>query len=267
MSAVHSADGTGIAFERFGAGDPLIVIDGAIAYAEVGPSRKLAAALADRFTAYRYDRRGRGASGDTRPYSVAREVDDIAALVEHAGGRAALVGISSGAVLALEAADAGVSAKSLVLYEPPFIIDTSRKPFPADYRQQLDRLLIAGDKGGAVKLFMRQVGLPGPLVAMMPLFPAWKKLQAVAPTLAYDAQLMGDLQAGEPLPAHRWESVQVRTLVASGAKSPAWLQRGADVLAQLLPNAARVTVAGASHAVQADRVAPVIAEFLRGEKP
>lgn len=261
MSSVASSDGTAIAFEAAGAGPPVIIVDGALAYREVGPSAKLAGELSRRFTVYRYDRRGRGESGDASTYSVEREIDDIQALIDRAGGSASLVGISSGGVLTLEAASRRLPVTKLVVYEAPFIVDDSREPFPMDYAEQLDRLVAAGKRGEAVKLFMKQVGLPRFLIAAMPLFPGWQKLKAVAPTLRYDAMIMGATQAGRPLPADRWRA-GVPTLVADGAKSPAWLKRASDAVAGVLPGATRRTIEGANHMMQADRVGPVLTPFL-----
>jgi pimeloyl-ACP methyl ester carboxylesterase len=259
---VRSADEVPIAFERSGAGPPLIIVDGAIAYREVGPSRKLAGELSHRFTAYRYDRRGRGQSGDASTYSIRREIDDIEALIEHAGAPASLLGLSSGAVLALDAANRGSALTKVVAYEAPFIVDDSRTPAPRDYRERLERLLEDNRPGDAVKLFLRLVGLPRFLIATMPLFPAWKKLKAVAHTLVYDATIMEGTQAGSSLPTHRWAAVELPVLVAGGAKSPQWLHRGSDALATILPNTTRRSVGGANHMVQAGRVAPVVASFL-----
>ena len=191
MSTVRSKDGTAIAYERAGSGPPLILVDGALCYRDSGPARKMAAELADRFTVFTYDRRGRGESGDTQPYSVAREVEDLEALIEAAGGRAQLVGFSSGAVLALEAARAGAAIDKIAAYEPPLIVDDSRSPTPSDYVPGLRSDLAAGRPGAAVKRFMRLVGMPGFLVALFPALPNWRKLKRVAPTLPYDADDFG----------------------------------------------------------------------------
>jgi pimeloyl-ACP methyl ester carboxylesterase len=264
VNTVTSSDGTRLALETSGDGPPLIIVDGALASREVGPSRKLATELSRQFTIYRYDRRGRGQSSDAPSYSVQREIEDIHALIEHAGGTASLVGISSGGVLALDAASHGLAVTKLVVYEAPFIVDDSRAPFPPDYKQQLERLLSAEQVGGAVKLFMGQVGLPRLLIAAMPLFPGWQRLKAAAPTLAYDAAIMGATQRGGPLPTDRWSAVEMPTLVADGAKSAGWLHRASDALAEVLPNATRRTVSGANHMMQADRVAPELTAFLTG---
>ena len=173
-----------------------------------------------------------------------------------------LLGISSGAVLALDAANRGLALTKVVAYEAPFIVDDSRTPAQADYREQLERLIQENRPGDAVKLFMRFVGLPRFLIATMPLFPAWKKLKAAAPTLVYDATVMEGTQAGRPLPAGRWAAAGLPVLVADGTKSPTWLHRASDAVAAILPNATRRSIDGADHMVQAGRVAPVVASFL-----
>lgn len=265
MSAARSKDGTAIAFERTGSGPALIIVDGALCWRESGPARKVAKELADRFTVITYDRRGRGESGDTAPYSVQREVEDIEALIGEAGGPAHLCGFSSGGVLAMEAARAGAAIDKLAVYEPPFIVDDSRPPAPASYVSDLNELLAAGRRGAAVKRFMRLVGMPAVLAAAMPLFPAWKKLKGVAHTLPYDAAVMGDTQAGKPLDAGHWGAVSVPTLVLVGGKSPDWMASGMQSLAELLPSAQRQVLDGQTHMVKAKAVGPALKRFLSSE--
>ena len=262
MSSVRSSDGTTIAFERTGSGPPLIIVDGALCWRESGPARKLAAELADRFTVITYDRRGRGESGDTAPYSVQGEVEDIEALIGEAGGRAHVCGISSGGVLAMEAARNGAAIDRLAVYEAPFIVDDSRPPAPSTYVPELNEHLAAGRRGDAVKLFMRLVGMPAVLVAMTPLFPAWKKLKGVAHTLPYDAACMGDTQAGKPLDADHWGVVGVPTLVLVGGKSPQWMANGMQSLAAVLPSARREVLDGQTHMVKPKVLAPVLKRFF-----
>jgi pimeloyl-ACP methyl ester carboxylesterase len=262
MSAVRSRDGTRVAFERTGSGPPLILVDGALCWRESGPARKLAAELADRFAVIAYDRRGRGESGDTPPYSVQREVEDLEALIGEAGGRAHVCGISSGGVLAMEAARAGAAINGLVVYEAPFIVDDSRPPAPSSYVSDLNEHLAAGRRGAAVKRFMRLVGMPAPLVAVMPLMPAWRKLKGVAHTLPYDAACMGDTQSGRPLDADHWGGVTVPTLVLVGGKSPEWMRNGMRSLAELLPDGRLEVLEGQTHMVKAKAVAPALKEFF-----
>jgi pimeloyl-ACP methyl ester carboxylesterase len=262
VSAARSKDGTTIAFERTGSGPPLIIVDGALCWRGSGPARKVAKEVADRFTVITYDRRGRGESGDTAPYSVHCEVEDIEALIGEAGGPAHLCGFSSGGVLAMEAARAGAAIDKLVVYEAPFIVDDSRPPAPASYVSDLNELLAAGRRGAAVKLFMRLVGMPAVLAAAMPLFPAWRKLKGVAHTLPYDAAVMGDTQAGKPLDAGHWGAVSVPTLVLVGGKSPDWMASGMRSLAELLPSAQRQVLDRQTHIVKAKAVGPALKRFL-----
>lgn len=263
MSTVRSADGTPIAYERTGSGPSLILVDGALCYRDSGPARKMAAELADRFTVIAYDRRGRGESGDTQPYSVGREVEDLQALIAEAGGRASLCGFSSGAVLAMEAARAGAAVDRIAAYEPPLVVDDTRPAAPADYVAGLTGDLAAGNRGGAVKRFMRMVGMPAPLLAVFPLFPGWGKLKGVAHTLPYDAAVMGeDTQAGRPLDPERWGAVHAPTLVLAGAKSGEWMQNGTRQLADLLPQGRREVVEGQTHMVKAKPLAPIVTRFF-----
>jgi pimeloyl-ACP methyl ester carboxylesterase len=259
---VTSKDGTSVAFTRSGRGTPVILVDGALCYRASGPSGPLAAALAEHFTVYTYDRRGRGQSGDTRPYAVDREVEDIEALIAEAGGSADVYGISSGAALALEAARRGVPIRRLALYEAPFIVDASRPPVPPDYGSRLDALLAAGRRGDAVRLFMRQVGLPRVVVASMRLLPAWSRLTSVAHTLPYDRAVLGDTQAGAPLDAGRWAGATMPTLAIVGGKSPTWMQHGMRALADVLPCAEHRVLDGQTHMVKARALAPVLADFF-----
>jgi pimeloyl-ACP methyl ester carboxylesterase len=267
MTIVRSQDGTQVAFEKSGDGPPIILIDGALCYRGSGPSRSLAAQLSRRFTVFIYDRRGRGDSGDTPPYAVAREVEDIEALIREAGGSAHLCGISSGAALALDAAQRGVGVDRLALYEAPFIVDDSRVPFPPDYRRQLETFLESNRRGDAVRLFMRQVGLPGPLIALMRFMPVWRKVTGIAHTLPYDAAVMAGTQAGKPLPADRWAGVRVPTLAVVGGKSGAWMHNGMRALADILPSAQYQVLDGQTHMVKPKVLAPVLMGFFSGAAP
>jgi pimeloyl-ACP methyl ester carboxylesterase len=260
MSIARSSDGTAIAYEASGEGPPLILVDGALCHRAFGPSRPLAAELTGRFTVYTYDRRGRGDSGDMAPYAVEREVEDLEAVIAAAGGSAHVYGISSGAVLALEAAHRGARVESLALYEPPFIVDDSRPPIPADYRSRLEQLVAADRRGDAVRLFMRQVGVPVAFVALMRLMPPWRKLKAVAHTLRYDAAVMGTTQSGASLPADRWADATVPTLVVTGGKSEPWMHRGNERLADMLPNAEHTVLDGQNHMVKPKALAPLLAQ-------
>jgi pimeloyl-ACP methyl ester carboxylesterase len=264
MGTVTSSDGTTIAFDRSGRGQPLILVDGALCYRASGPSGPLADLLARHFTVFTYDRRGRGESGDTGRYAVQREVDDIAALIKEAGGSADVYGISSGAALALEAANRSLPIRRLALYEPPFIVDGSRPRVPEDYLSRLNDMVAANRRGDAVRLFMKQVGVPAFVVALMRFMPAWSKLTAVAHTIPYDATVMGGTQDGRPLSADRWSAVTPPTLVVSGGKSPAWIRNAAQELTGVLPDARHRTLEGQTHMVKPQVLAPLLVEFFAG---
>jgi pimeloyl-ACP methyl ester carboxylesterase len=267
MNIARSIDGTAIAYQTRGDGPPLILVDGALCYRGMGPSRAFADALAAHFTIVTYDRRGRGESTDTVPYSPEREVDDLAALLGAVGGSAYVCGFSSGAVLALDAAAAGLPITALVLYEPPFIVDDSRPPAAADYLEQLNALVAADRRGDAVRLFMRHVGMPAPLVSLMRFMPAWRKLTRVAHTLPYDAAIMGSTQLGRPLPKQRWPGTKVKTLVVVGGKSPAFFHTGTRRLVDLLPDAEHRVLEGQTHMVKAKALGPVLVEYCTGGDP
>ena len=257
-----SRDGTRIGFNRIGSGPPLILVDGALCYRRMGPGEPLAKALAPHFTVLTYDRRGRGESGDTPPYSIAREIEDLEALIREAGGSASVFGVSSGAVLALEAANRLSSIKRLALYEAPFIVDDSRPLISREYWEEISQLAESGRRSEAVKQFLRAVGVPSVFVALMPLMPAWSRLKSVAHTLRYDGALVQDYQQGRPLSGARWSDVTMPTLVMDGGKSPAWMRNGTRMLAGVLPNAQYRTLPGQTHMVQAKAHAPVLTEFF-----
>ena len=261
MNTATSKDGTTIAFETRGQGPPLIVVGGALNTRQAAAT--LAELLAPSLTVYAYDRRGRGDSGDTPPYAFEREVEDLRALVEDAGGTAFAFGHSSGAVLALEAALETPGITRLVLYEPPFIVDDSRPPLPGDYVEHLRELAATDRRGEAVEYFMTTgVGVPADAIASMRESPFWPSLEAVAHTLWYDGVIMGDNMVGKPLSADRWSSVTIPTLVIAGGASPPSLRNAAEQVAEVLPNARRLTMEGQTHEVDPTLLAPVLTEFF-----
>jgi len=264
METLTSNDGTRIAYERIGEGPPLILVDGALSSRSGSLNTPLAALLAPQFTVYTYDRRGRGDSGDNPPYAVEREIEDIDALIDVAGGSTSVFGISSGAVLALDAAARHPAKVTRVaVYEPPFIVDSSRPPITTDYLGRLSGHVAANRRGAAVKLFMTEgIEVPGFVVTLMSFFPMWKRLKGLAHTLPYDAICMAGTQSGNPLPADRWASVTAPTLVVDGGKSPASMRNGAKALADLLPSARYVTLPGQTHIVKPAVLAPILSEFF-----
>jgi pimeloyl-ACP methyl ester carboxylesterase len=263
VKTVHSKDGTTIAFDRIGDGPPVILVDGALCSRAMGPCGPLAALLAAHFTVFTYDRRGRGDSGDNAPYAVEREIEDLEALVDEAGGAASVWGVSSGAVLALEATRRLAGVTKLALYEAPFIVDASRPTTEEDW-PRIVHAVAAGRRGQAVKFFLKSVGVPGIVVALMPLMPVWSKLKAVAHTLPYDGAIVQENQKGRPLPAGQWASVTIPTLVMDGGNSPQWMRHATRALASTLPNAKYQTLEGQTHMVKEKAHAPVLVEFFKG---
>ena len=265
MDKVTSKDGTTVAFDRLGDGPPVILVCGGSTDRMI--NAPVAQALAPRFTVFNYDRRGRGASGDTAPYAVQREVEDIAALVEEAGGSAFLFGSSSGAALALEAAAQVTGVERLALFEPPFVVDANDRRPPSDLARRLDDLLAADRRAKAVTYFMTKgLGMPAAFLWLMRLMPrTWSNLKAMAPTIPYDVAVMGDTQAGKPLPSERWASVTVPTLVMHGGKSPPHIRHAATALAEVLPKAQHRTVDGVSHGavvMAPKKLVPALREFF-----
>lgn len=264
---VRSADGTTITYDRTGDGPPVVLVDGALCSRAQGPLPDLASRLAPRFTVYTYDRRGRGDSGDTTPYSVDREIEDLAAVIEVAGGTAAVYGTSSGAALALRAAAAGLPISRVVAFEAPFVVDDSREPFPRTWAADLGELAASGRRSEAVKYFMtRGVGLPGPLVTMMKLMPAWKGMKALAHTLPYDAAVLGENGFGRPLDPRQWKSIRVPVLVVGGGRSPRWMRTSVRAVAAAVPGAEHREVPGQNHMIKASAIAPVLSEFFEGAR-
>jgi pimeloyl-ACP methyl ester carboxylesterase len=256
-----SRDGTRIAFTKLGSGPAVVLVDGAFCYRELGPAPELAPLLAKHFTVFSYDRRGRGESGDTPPYAIEREIDDLRAVVDEAGGTADLVGVSSGAALALQAAASGVKVKKLVLYEPPYTTSGDRPKPQEDPKAHIQRLVSAGDRAGAIKYFLADlVGVPRAIVFVMPLVMRsnWKKMEKVARTLPNDLTIIGDRSVLK----ERSASISVPTLVLGGEKSPAVLRDAVLAVAKALPNARSQFLAGQNHNFSAAVVAPVVADFL-----
>src|SRR5262245_45054733 len=258
MSEIKSKDGTSIAYERSGSGAPLILVDGALCSRAFGPSPKLAPLLAEHFTVFTYDRRGRGQSGDAPQYSAEREVEDIAALVREAGGTASLLGLSSGGALALEAAASGLPLDNVIAYEPPYV-DVNGHGGGSAHQRNLQQLLAQGDRGGAVKYFMKDmVGAPAAIVVMMRMMPwIWRKLQAVAHTLPYDASVMREFR----IPLARFATIRQPTLVMNGSKTDARLRTAAQKLSDVIPRACYRELQGQTHNVKPQVLAPAVVEF------
>jgi pimeloyl-ACP methyl ester carboxylesterase len=248
MGQITSKDGTIISYDRTGTGPSVIVV--AAALADRTGTTRLAKHLSEHFTVINYDRRGRGKSTDTQPYTIEREVEDIEALIDAAGGSAYMFGSSSGSVLALEAASRlGPKVKKLFMYEPPFIIDSSQPAMPDDFIGQIRAFVSANRRSDAVKLFFTKgMGIPAFAVTLMRfLMPGWSKMAAVAHTLPYDLTILAGTQSGKPLPVQRWASLTVPTQVVVGSKSEPFFHNGAKSLAALLPCVQYRSLEGRDH--------------------
>jgi pimeloyl-ACP methyl ester carboxylesterase len=252
-----SADGTRIAFDREGSGPLLVLVDGALVSRAMGPAKPLQEALRDRFTVVAYDRRGRGESGDAPDYEPAREIEDLHAVIDAAGGNASVLAQSSGAALAYRAAAAGVPMRRLVGFEAPWL---GMKP-GEDYLATLDDLVARDERGRAVSYFLvTMVSAPAFVPVMLRVMrKPWKAMTAIAPTLRYDARVMGGDFA---LPADELGRIGIPTLVLVGGKSPAAMTAAQDAVAAAIPGARHEVLPGQTHQVSARALAPVAAAFL-----
>jgi pimeloyl-ACP methyl ester carboxylesterase len=260
MDTLSSRDGTAIAYDKRGEGPALILVDGALTVHSAG-SGELAGLLAPHFTVYGFDRRGRGESGDTLPYAVDREIDDIEALIDRAGGSAFLYGHSSGGPLAMRAAiRLGSKVSKIAMYEPPYNNDPGAQESWSQYLRQLTQTLAEGRRGDAVALFMRFLGTPAEQIDGMRRAPFWPGLEAVAPTLAYDHAAI----LGEPwsVPSELAARVSVPALVMAGDASLPFMPDAARVLSQAIPQGQLRTLKGQTHEVNPGVLAPVLLEFF-----
>jgi pimeloyl-ACP methyl ester carboxylesterase len=257
METVTSADGTTIAFDQLGSGPPLVLVAGASC--DRGQDQPIAEALARDFTVLNHDRRGRGDSGDaTTPatYEVDREIEDLAVLLDAAGGGAVLVGLSSGAALAARAAVAGLPVRHLVMWEPPFQLDPAGQQASLEYAQKLRGLLAEDRRGDALALFMSIAGVPEQMVAGIRQSPWWPVGEGLAHTLAYDAAVMGD--ASVPV---AYADITCPTLVLTGGDSPPFFAVGAEAAAAVVPGGRAAVLDGQTHNVAADVLADAVRDF------
>lgn len=269
-STVTSADGTSIAFDSAGSGPGLILVNGAMSYRAWSPTLQgIQAGLAEGNTVLHYDRRGRGENApiETPEPDAAKarqaELDDLAALIEQAGGSAVLMGFSSGSVLSLEAALAGLPVNGLILFEPPFVITSDREPVGADYRDRVLAAVNEDRRSDALTAFLVEASaMPAEFVEGMKAAPIWAGMEQVAPTLSYDAAFMGQTQTGDPSLLKKYASVKVPTLAIASQGSPPWLQAGAAAIAELVPNASHQVLPGELHDLEVDAAVPVLREWL-----
>jgi pimeloyl-ACP methyl ester carboxylesterase len=259
MRNVISKDGTPIAFDQSGEGPPIILVVGAFNDSATGAP--LAAQLSEHFTVFNYDRRGRGASGDRTPYAIEREIDDLAALLDEAGGSSSVFGYSSGAILTLKASASGLALSRLALYDPPFLVDDGTPQRAQEISVRLTELISSGRRGDAVELFQTEmVGIPAEIVAQLRQAPFRPALENIAHTLVYEATLLGDMSVvAEQLP-----SITVPTLVISGGHIQARMRSAAQTLADALPNAQHRSLEGQTHDIVPAVLAPMLEEFFAG---
>lgn len=260
MSIVTSADGTSIGFDSVGSGPALILVDAAAGFRGFGPMTSLAEHLKSSFSVLTYDRRGRGESTNTLPYSVEREVEDLAALIEASGGSAYVYGFSSGAVLGLYAAAQGLAIKRLALLEPPLVLDQPApepgQPDQPDLGAEIAALVAAGRRGDAVEHFHTSIGVPSEIIAGIQQSPAWPVLESIAHTLAYDAVI------SKTFPVARLADITTPTLVLASAASDQRLLGWSQGLAGALPAATFRAVQGTWHGVSEQALAPILTEFF-----
>ncbi|MEV5890819.1 alpha/beta fold hydrolase [Nonomuraea fuscirosea] len=257
---VKSADGTVIAFDRRGEGPAVVLVQGAFTDRRHPLMTAIADGLARWFTVYSYDRRGRGDSGDTAPYAVAREIEDLAAVIDEAGGSVMVFGGSSGAALALEAAVVNPAIAKLAVWEPPYHVDEGAPALPLDFARRLDALVSAGRRGEAVERFMVEAAeVPPADVAAMRSHAFWAQAEAMARTLVYEAAVLGP---GNALPAGRLAGIKRPTLVLNAALSPRWMANAGLAVAGAIPGAVRRVLEGQAHNVAPEALVPEVLEFF-----
>lgn len=259
MKTTQSKDGTTLAYDVYGSGPALIYITGASCFRSFKPIVQDAKVFATEFTVYNYDRRGRGDSGNTLPYSMEREIEDIDAMIDTAGGKAYLYGHSSGAVLAFEAAlRLGSKVQKVVMYDAPYVHDEKEKDEYKQLSQSIHKLLDNGQNAKAMSTFLKGIGMPKVFVWLLPLFPGWGKMKALSPTLAYDIALTKDMP-----PVERAARISVPTQIIVGEKSPAGIHEVGRQLAKAIPSAKFAQLAGQDHMANAKSLLPLLSSFLK----
>jgi pimeloyl-ACP methyl ester carboxylesterase len=259
---VTSKDGTLVAFDRTGTGPALILVSGALAHRGALAGSPLVGTLAEHFTVYTYDRRGRGESTDVQPYAVEREIEDLEALIRHAGGSAYLFGVSSGAALSMQAAATLGPAKvtKLALYEPPYGQESAAF---AKQKQRVNELVKSGKPGDAAEYFLTAIGTPAEALGGMKRSPEWENIKKLDFTLKYDYEVLGN----GAVPEATARAITVPTLVMNGGKSLGFMGPTADRIAALIPHSQRRTLEGQTHQVDADTTVPVLTAFFTAPSP
>ncbi len=255
---VTSKDGTKIAYDKVGSGPVVVLVLGALNSRKSGA--KLAKLLASRFTVISYDRRGRGDSTDTAPYAPQREVEDVKALIDEIGEHVFLYGHSSGAALAIEATNKlNKQVRKLAMYEAPYALASDASKAAREYNSLLKKLLASGRNGDAVALFVRSVGVSDKQVQAMKRMTMWRGLERLAPTLAYDSDILGE---GHSLPTALLAGITTPTLVMHGGAGTPAMRDTAQAISEAIPKAQLRTLAGQTHGVRPKVLAPVLAEFF-----
>ena len=255
---VTSKDGTKIAYDKVGSGPVVVLVLGALNSRKSGA--KLAKLLASRFTVISYDRRGRGDSTDTAPYAPQREVEDVKALIDEIGEPVFLYGHSSGAALAIEATNKlNKQVRKLAMYEAPYALASDASKAAREYNSLLKKLLASGRNGDAVALFVRSVGVSDKQVQAMKRMTMWRGLERLAPTLAYDSDILGE---GHSLPTALLAGITTPTLVMHGGAGTPAMRDTAQAISEAIPKAQLRTLAGQTHGVRPKALAPVLAEFF-----
>jgi pimeloyl-ACP methyl ester carboxylesterase len=258
IPTVTSKDGTKIAYAKVGNGPVVVLVLGALNSRKSGA--KLAKLLASRFTVISYDRRGRGDSTDTAPYAPQREVEDVKALIEEIGEPVFLYGHSSGAALAIEAANKlNKQVRKLAIYEAPYALDSDANKAAKEYNSLLKKLLASGRNGDAVALFVRSVGVSDKQVQAMKHMTMWRGLEKLAPTLAYDSDTLGE---GHSLPTALLAGITTPTLVMHGGSGTPAMRDTAQAIHEAIPKAQLRTLAGQTHGVSPKALAPILTEFF-----
>jgi pimeloyl-ACP methyl ester carboxylesterase len=262
IGTVTSSDGTTIAYDRLGDGPPVIVVCGAMC--DRALMRPTAEELAKHFTVFNYDRRGRGGSADTGPYAIEREIEDLVALLVEAGGEASVYGHSSGAGLVLHAAAHGLPIAKLALHDPPYAPDGDEEArrTSREYGKNLKAVLSEDRRGDAVELFMTTVGMPREMIEGMRRTSRWSELEALAPTLAYDSEVMGDIDRDGTIPIEKASRVTVPALVLTGGADYPWMIDVGRRLADAMPEGRHRVLEGQEHTVPPEVLVPVLAEFF-----
>ncbi len=260
MQTLTSRDGTSIAYDVYGSGgDPIILVEGAFCGRHFGPTAVLARRLGERFTVYHYDRRARGDSGPSTDFAIEREIEDIAALIEVAGGPAGLVGFSSGACLAIEAAAADLPVSRLAFYEPPYMVGPKARKVPATFREDVQQLVANGRHGDAVAYFMtRLIGMPSIFLIPMKFSKMWPTLSAQAPSLPFDMEAVN----GFVPPEARMRAIRVPTLAIHGSKTMPVLVDSTTLCAATIPGARHVVLPGQTHEVKEAAISPALFDFF-----